>query len=70
MLDHGYAFEKIEDEIEAIEHLDAEEQSALWVWAWTFDDMGRQRYTARRAHTASRARTDCLDRAASVLEQS
>jgi hypothetical protein len=41
MLDSGYGFEKIEDEIEAIEGLDPEEQSALWVWAWTFEDMGR-----------------------------
>lgn len=41
MLDHGYGFEKIEEEIEAIDGLDPEEQSALWVWAWTFEDMGR-----------------------------
>jgi hypothetical protein len=40
MLDHGYGFEKIEDEIEALEGLDSEEQSALWVWAWTITDMG------------------------------
>lgn len=41
MLDHGYGFEKIEEEIEAIDGLDPEEQTALWVWAWTFEDMGR-----------------------------
>jgi hypothetical protein len=43
MLDHGYGFEEIENEIEMIEGLDPEEQSALWIWAWTFEDMGRQR---------------------------
>ncbi len=42
MLDHGYGFGEIEDEIETIEGLDPEEQSALWVWAWTFEDMGLQ----------------------------
>lgn len=48
ILDHGHCFRQIEDEIEAIEGLDPEERSALWVWAWTFDDMGRQRYLARQ----------------------
>jgi hypothetical protein len=49
ILDHGHDFEQIEGEIEAIEGLDPEEKSALWVWAWTFEDMGRQRYMTRRA---------------------
>ncbi len=49
LLDHGRGFEQIEDEIEAIEGLDPEERSALWVWAWTFENMGRQRYMARQA---------------------
>jgi hypothetical protein len=49
ILDHGHSFEQIEDEIEAIEGLDPEEKSALWVWAWTFETMGRQRYMARQA---------------------
>jgi hypothetical protein len=69
MLDHGYGFEKIEDEIEAIEGLDPEEQSALWVWAWTSDDMGRPHpwppTLGRRAHPsdtrASRHRSRLLD---------
>jgi hypothetical protein len=42
MLDEGYGLEKIDAKIEAIEGLDPEEKSALWVWAWTFEDMGRQ----------------------------
>lgn len=41
MLDEGYGLEKIDAKIEAIEGLDPEEKSALWVWAWTFEDMGR-----------------------------
>lgn len=49
MLDHGYGLEKIDEEIEAIEGLDPEQKSALWTWAWTFDDMGRQRYSAHGA---------------------
>jgi hypothetical protein len=49
LLDRGYGFEQIEDEIEAIEGLDPEEKSALWVWAWTFESMGRQRYMDRQA---------------------
>jgi hypothetical protein len=43
MLVGGYGLEKIDEEIEAIEGLDPEEKSALWVWAW------RQRYMARQA---------------------
>jgi hypothetical protein len=42
MLDEGYRLEEIDAKIEAIEGLDPEEKSALWVWAWTFEDMGRQ----------------------------
>jgi hypothetical protein len=42
MLDEGYAWEKIDAKIDAIEGLDPEEKSALWVWAWTLEDMGRQ----------------------------
>ena len=34
MLECGYGFERIEEEIEAIEGLDAEARSAIWVWAW------------------------------------
>jgi hypothetical protein len=49
ILDHGHGFGQIEDEIEAIEGLDLEEKSALWVWVWTFEDMERQRHMARRA---------------------
>lgn len=40
MLDHGYGFERIQGEIDGFEGLDPEEQSALWVWAWTANDMG------------------------------
>ena len=53
MLDHGYGLVKIDEEIEAIEGLDPEQKSALWAWAWTFDDMGRQRYSAHGAARAS-----------------
>ena len=49
MLDRGYGFERIREEIEAIDGLGPEEKSALWVWAWTLEDMGRQRYMARQA---------------------
>jgi hypothetical protein len=42
MLDEGYRLGKIDAKIEAIEGLDPEEKSALWVWAWTFEEMGRQ----------------------------
>jgi hypothetical protein len=42
MLDDGYGLKKIDEKIEAIEGLDPEEKSALWVWAWAFEDMGRQ----------------------------
>jgi hypothetical protein len=42
MLDEGYAWEKIGAKIDAIEGLNPEEKSALWVWAWTLEDMGRQ----------------------------
>ena len=40
MLDHGYGFERVQGEIDAFEGLDPEEQSALWAWAWTANDMG------------------------------
>jgi hypothetical protein len=50
MLDHGYGLEKIDEEIEAIEGLDPEQKSALWAWAWTFDDMGRQRSRRSSRH--------------------
>jgi hypothetical protein len=48
LLDRGRGFGQIEDEIEAIEGLDPEEKSALWVWAWTSENMGHQRYLARQ----------------------
>ena len=41
MLERGYEFERIEEEIDAIEGLDLEARSAIWVWAWTCDDVGR-----------------------------
>jgi hypothetical protein len=41
MLERGYAFERIEREIEAIEDIDLEERSAIWVWAWMCDELGR-----------------------------
>ena len=45
MLERGYGFERIEEEIEAIEGLDVEARSAIWVWAWMCDELGRSRPT-------------------------
>jgi len=41
MLECGYGFERIEEEIDAIEGLDVEARSAMWVWAWMCDELGR-----------------------------
>jgi hypothetical protein len=42
MLNEGYRLEEIDAKVKAIDGLDPERKSALWVWAWTFEDMGRQ----------------------------
>jgi hypothetical protein len=42
MLNEGYRLEEIDAKVKAIDGLDPEHKSALWVWAWTFEDMGRQ----------------------------
>jgi hypothetical protein len=52
MLDDGYCLKKIDEKIEAIEGLNPEEKSALWVWAWAFEDMARQQ--AHGPHHARR----------------
>jgi hypothetical protein len=41
MLERGDEFERIEQEIEAIDGLDAEARSAIWVWAWICEELGR-----------------------------
>jgi len=49
MLDHGYRLERIQGEIDGFDGLDPEEQSALWVWAWTATDMGASTRLRRMA---------------------
>ncbi len=46
LLERGYGFKRIEEEIEAIDGLDAERRSAIWIWAWTRDDLGRSAPTS------------------------
>jgi hypothetical protein len=46
MIRSGAAFEAIEDQIEMIPGLVADERAALWLYAWSSQDSGWQRRTA------------------------
>lgn len=46
-----HPFEEIEEMINEAEGINEEERSAVWLYAWSFESRGRQRYVARQAMT-------------------